>query len=75
MRGNQRLLKRRQNSSKGIEQCRKRVKPEIGMRAVRTKQVACEVLSLWIYGLTHFRAPEDYEMLTDEELARWTEVL
>jgi hypothetical protein len=31
-----------------------RIKPEIGIRAVRTKQVACEVLPLRIYGLTHF---------------------
>jgi hypothetical protein len=29
-------------------------KPEIGIRAVRTKQVACEVLPLRIFGLTHF---------------------
>jgi hypothetical protein len=34
---------------------RKRVKPEIGIRAMRTKQVACDILPLRIYSLTPFR--------------------
>jgi hypothetical protein len=33
---------------------RKRVQPETGIRAVRTKPVACDVLPLRIYGLTRF---------------------
>jgi hypothetical protein len=34
---------------------RKRVKPEIGIRAMRTKQVACDILPLRIYSLIRFR--------------------
>src|SRR5664280_2234785 len=38
------------------------VKPEIGIRAVLTKQVACDVLPLRIYGLTHFQGARDRKM-------------
>jgi hypothetical protein len=40
----------------------KRVKPEIGIRAMRTKQVACDVLPLRIYDLPKWLTPFSFSV-------------